>query len=229
MDRGSIELVLTNRSFLLGMVARGFAEEPDQAFVDLLASAHAHDEVTLLQVSGQDSLESLFSGIARAAGAPDAAADLAHEYVRLFVGPGTLKASLWETPYLTGKRVLFQPNVLDLREAYRQAGFMPMRYHKVSDDFIGIECDFVAKLAEKARTAFLRSDDGEVRQALSQTHAFLNDHLLVWVDDFVRALGENYGENNFYSVFARFSAAALRRDEAIVAELLRDDFVDRAD
>jgi TorA maturation chaperone TorD len=220
MDHESIELVLTNRSFLLGMVARGFSEEPDQAFVDMLESEHAREEVALLQVDGKDSLGPLFEQVLEAIPSEDAASDLAHEYVRLFVGPGTLKASPWETSYETGKRVLFQPNVLELRDVYRSAGFVPMRLRQVSDDFIGIECDFVAKLAEKTRKAFLEGDGSSVRVTLSQAYRFLGEHLLVWIGDFASSLDENDGPDNFYSRFTHFAVAVYSRDEAVIEELL---------
>ena len=113
MDREVEELVLANRQFVWGLIARGFAEEPDRAFADIIEGEHAREEVSLVEDDRSDEIASLFTaavgrlaesrqGATAAGEGADELAQAREDYTRIFVGPNTLLASPWETMHTTG-------------------------------------------------------------------------------------------------------------------------------
>ena len=225
MDADAKELVLANRQFVWGLIARGFAEEPDRAFADIVVGEHAREEVALVEDEATADLVAAFeaaAGLIATAGGRDAAIATAREdYTRIFVGPNTLAASPWETMHTTGKRVLFHRDILPVRDAYRQAGFLPERYRQVADDSIGLECDFMAKLAADALSASQAGATTRCQDRLLQSLTFLTDHLLRWIDSLAEAMEAHYPDT-FYATLARFTARWCRRDAALLDELMED-------
>ncbi len=218
MDAETKELVLANRAFLYGLVARAFAEEPDEVFADILRGQHACDEVALVDDGFSPALTASFAAMVECLHT-SGVDGLRAQYTRLFVGPGTLPCSPWETMHTTGKRVLFQAGVLDVRDAYREAGFLPARYPAVADDFIGLECDFLAKLAQDAYEAYGEGDSARLTLRLGQARSFLEKHLLKWIDGLGRAMEEQCGPG-FYSEAARMAGALGRRDLELLPALM---------
>ncbi|MEC4175391.1 molecular chaperone TorD family protein [Adlercreutzia sp. R7] len=226
MDADTKELVLANRQFVWGLIARGFAEEPDRAFADIVAGEHAREEVGLVEDGATADLVAAFQAAAAFLAVPAAERDGAvaaarEDYTRIFVGPNTLAASPWETMHTTGKRMLFHRDILSVRDAYRQAGFLPERYRQVADDSIGLECDFMAKLAADALAAFQEDESQRCQDRLLQSLTFLTDHLLRWIDSLAEAMETHYGAT-FYTALARFTALWCHRDAALVNALLED-------
>lgn len=218
MDADSMDLVLVNRSFLWNMVARGFAEEPDAAFLDILASKHAEQEVALLDDACSNELLSSFSALREFLAGDDAVEHLRAEYVRMFVGPGDLPVPVWENVMRRGGKALFGGGVLRVREAYRAAGFLPARYPNVADDFIGIECDFMAKLAGQACEGVRLGKSDETRKAISQSLVFVQDHLSVWIPSLACSLRQVYGAC-FYVVLCDCANCLVRRDGSLLKAL----------
>lgn len=206
-------LLLANRSFVYALLARAFAEEPDQLFCDIFCAPHAEEELSLVVDEHSSELEGCWTRAVRALEAAGLAG-IRHEYVRIFVGPGDLPARPWESTHVTGKSVLFQPEVLDVRAAYRAAGMAPMRLRAVSDDFIGLELDFMAKLAARAC-----EEPGCAAEALQHARAFLDEHLLRWLSPFADAVVEHYPES-FYAPVARMAALFAQRDAAVLESMV---------
>ena len=217
MDRGTTTLVLANRSFLYSLLARGFAGEADRGFLELLGQAHTREELELIDhelnreiVSAYESVRAIAEGDTE-----EALVRIRRDYVEIFVGPGTLKARPWETIHLNEAKALFQPELLPIRDAYRQAGFLPARYPHVQDDFIGLELDFMAKLAQAALDAWQAGDEACANERLEQSRRFLNEHLLRWIDSLADAIAREYGDG-FFACFARLAALVPRRDYGVL-------------
>lgn len=219
-------LILTNRRFLYAFFSRAFCDEPDEAFIAVLESDHLDQEVALIE---DDLSDPLAQDLERARSfvsplSPDGQRSLSAlkgEFTRIFIGPGTLQAYPWESMHTTGKRSLFLPEVLEVRDAYRQAGYLPARYPAVSDDFIGLELDFMNKLAEDARAAFEAGNEESCYQKLECSQKFLEEHLLQWIDKLAQSIEENYGDC-FYAALTELTALFLKRDAAILNELLNE-------
>ncbi len=130
-----------------------------------------------------------------------------------------MKAPPWECVYLTNERVLFQESTLKVREAYRSENMLPTQYPHVSDDHIAIELDFLAKLSEKTQAALSANDTAEYGRLLESQRAFLNEHLLVWVDKYATDLSEA-SSDSLYARIAMLCAAFLPIDVEVIGELL---------
>lgn len=221
-------LLLANRCFVYAFLARGFAEEPDEGFLEVLAGDHLTDELGLVEDEFSAALDAALVRMRQCAAGDVSAvedgsaacgeerlAQLREEYAAVFVGPGPLLASPWESMHRTKKRVLFQASVLEVRDAYRAAGLLPERYGHVSDDFIGLEMDFMAKLAQMAFEARESGDKERCTQLLCQSRTFLDQHLLKWIGSLAKAIQAHYC-NSFYSALAEFAALFLKRDSQLV-------------
>ncbi|MDO4400890.1 MAG: molecular chaperone TorD family protein [Coriobacteriia bacterium] len=219
MDSETTLIALVNRQFLYELLARTYAEEPDATYMDILRAEHTRDELGLV---AHETTESILAAYDAALDALDSAEDLTaiqHDYVRIFIGPGTLKADPWESVHLSDTRALFQQELLPIRDAYRDAGFLPARYPHVQDDFIGLELDFMAKLAGAAKQEWETGNHDTARERLAQSRSFLNDHLLLWVDSLARAIENGYGDG-FYARATQLAALIAERDVDVLDALL---------
>lgn len=209
----STKLVLGNRRFLYALVHRAFASEPDAALLAVVLDEHARDECSLLDDADGAGL-SLWRALADEA-ACDEDGRLRSEYTRLFLGPEKLPAPPWESVYVNGEPLLFQESTLAVRDAYRRAGYLAAGYPREADDHVAIELDFMATLASKSCEAAVLD-----REALAVQLAFLEEHLLVWMDSFAERLCACDTVSGFYPSFARLAALVCRRDAEVLKELL---------
>lgn len=223
-QRDTVELALANRRFLYRLAARCFAEEADQELVDLLTSDHTLQEALLIPPADdvEEQLNRLHT-LLRELG-DNAVEQLRCEYARVFLGPGTLPSPPWESVHITGKNLLFQPQTLSVREAYRSAGFLPMRYPAVADDHIALEFDFLANLAESACEAFASGDEVGLRRCLEEHRSFLDDHLLVWLREYCDELAMD-SPQGMYTLIATLAFALVERDRHLLNELLAHSMV----
>lgn len=126
-------------------------------------------------------------------------------YVRLFVGPGKLAATPWESTYRSKSEALFTRDTLDVRNSYRSQGFLPAGYPRVADDHIALELGFMALLAGRAADAAQAENRDALSEAVAASRTFLDTHLLKWADDYARDLRSG----NRDSVFSRAMDLAL--------------------
>lgn len=208
-------LELANRRFIYALLARALAEEADETYREVFCGDHAASEIALADASA-DGLEAAFAQ-ARKTMRDSALERLREEYARIFIGPERLPVAPYESVFLTGKRVLFQPSVLEVRRSYREAGFLPARLHSVPDDFIGLEMDFMAKLADAAFRAWQQGDESACERRLEQSKRFLEDHLNHWVGDFAQQVGSKHGAC-FYEAVLRMAARYCMADPVLLQE-----------
>ena len=221
-------LLLANRGFVYALLARGFAEEPDVGFLAVACSPHTLDELTLVDDGFSDELAAEWRRMCAFLSCGDGhafddetLARVRGEYVRIFVGPGTLEAPPWETMHTEGARMLFESGVLDVRSAYRAAGYLPARFPAVADDFVAIELDFMNRLAHEALAAFEAGDDVLCRDRLKHSLYFLERHLGAWLESLACAIEAGYGEC-LYGCLARIADLYMRRDKRLLRALLDD-------
>ena len=215
MDSENTLLVLSNRNYLYGLLARVFASEPDETLLDIVTLEHTRLELGLIAHELTDSIVATYDSILELIGDADLS-KLRSAYTTIFIGPGTCKAYPWESIHLSDTKALFQPELLPIRDAYRAAGFLPARYPHVQDDFIGLELDFLAKLADAALRACETGDEKTMQDRLNQSRIFLEEHLLRWIDSLASAIEREYGDG-FYARFTRLATLAAQRDRDIIA------------
>lgn len=208
----SMELLLSNRRFLYTLLARAFASEPDGTLLAVVMDERTGEECALLD--DEDGAGRRLWRVLADEAAVDEGDRLRSEYTRLFLGPEKLPAPPWESVYANGEPLLFQESTLVVREAYRRSGYVSAGYPREADDHVAIELDFMATLAAKTCEA---ADD---RDVLAAQLAFLEEHLLGWLDSFAARLGSCDTVSRFYPSFARLAALTCRRDADVLRELL---------
>ncbi|WP_281654986.1 molecular chaperone [Eggerthella sinensis] len=234
---------LPHRHFMYTLLGRLFGDDPTVGLMGLL-----RDENVAQQLAYAASLDEALAEAVSAFGdalpntsSPEAACDqLAGTYTRLFVGPAALPAPPWESVYVNPDPLLFQKSTLAVRRAYREAGYLPVSYPHVADDHLAIELNFMAALAgsvvalnetcdERAErdaqgdaaasdeAAAPAASDGEA--LLRAQAAFLDEHLLRWVDAFATRLSEHEAAG-VYPAAARMAAAFCAVDRRTIDRLL---------
>ena len=206
---------LANRRFVYALVARALAEEADEGFRKIFLDDHTACEIELAD-GGEGGLEGAYKLACEQIASCSDLNTLAGEYTRIFIGTGKLLTSPWESVYLSGKRVLFQPSVLEVRRSYREAGLVPARLHSVPDDFVGLEVDFMAKLADAAYAASTLGDESTCTLRLEQSKRFLDDHLLRWIGGFADEVLDQHGEC-FYASVLSMIASYCASDSALLS------------
>lgn len=141
----------------------------------------------------------------------DCVSALAHRYTKLFIGPDSLEAWPWESMYLSRDKVLFQQVTLDVRNAYRSAGFLPAQYPRVADDHVALECAFMAEMADRAAAAHRAGDAVACRRFLVQSSEFAREHLLKWLPSYAADLRRT-DEDGLYGVTASFASRFVEED-----------------
>lgn len=142
------------------------------------------------------------------------------DFAKLFVGPDKLLAPPWESVHRTHERVLFGKCTLDVRRAYRDAGYIPEGYPHVADDHIALELGFMGLLAERSLAASRINASADFQESLRKQHDFLNEHLALWIDDFSGMVGAA-PVCRFYKVLALTANRLVHCDGEIIGSLLQ--------
>lgn len=216
----AIAVALANRSFVYTYLWRAFAADPDEALLATVASDQATEECVILAGEGSRAAQEQ-RALASAASAPDALEALKSDYTRLFVGPGKLPAPPWESVYVSGEDLLFQPSTLEVRDAYRKAGYQATGYPHEADDHLATELGFMEALAKDSQAAYEAGDSEKLQLLLSQQTMFLAQHLNAWLPKFVERLliteAPKFGE--FYPRFAALARELCAADSAALVEI----------
>lgn len=211
---------LDNRAFLYNFAWRLLGAPMDEDSLAVVA-----DEVVVGQtaiLAGEEAqLVDLSQRLAQVASEADPS-QLASEYTRLFEGPGKLPAPPWESVYLADGDLLFQESTLQVREAYKEAGFKAAGYPHEADDQVATELSFVSALIQGTREA-IEADNAERAQAyLIAQQKFLDRHLNQWLTPFAERLNTQAPSSTspFYPLAAYFTAELCASDKAAVQDLL---------
>lgn len=216
---------LANRALLYRYAWRLFSAPPDEAVLSLAASVEPGEAAAVLAggnarlVKLQERLsEEAARAIADEAGALER---LRSEYTKLFEGPGKLPAPPWESVYRTEGDLLFQECTLEVRQAYREAGFKAAAYPHEADDQVATELSFMVALIEEAVAALTAGDAVRAHAFLTAQKKFLSQHLNEWLPAFAERLNTQApkGTSPFYPLAALFAAELCVQDAPIATEL----------
>jgi TorA maturation chaperone TorD len=141
------------------------------------------------------------------------------EYTYLMIGPDKLPAPPWESVYRTKERLIFQESTLAVRRAYLKYQFLPANYPHEADDHIALELDFMAHLAKLTLESFEDNGIEEVKRLLADQKSFLDEHLLVWIDQFADQI-QNSKTHYFYPQIAVLTKQLVGIDADVIDELV---------
>lgn len=145
---------------------------------------------------------------------------LVRDYRKLFVGPGPLAAMPWESVNVSASRLLFQEETLNVRQSYREWGYLPALYPKVADDHIALEAAFLEKLAERASDAYACGSKGDLLQVLRASRDFLTTHLGTWIGIYAGEVRDAMGDSP-YAALADALAIMVEEDVLFLESFLQ--------
>lgn len=214
---------LQGRLFLYQMVHAVFSGEPDETLFDALTS---DDCVSVLGEMSESC-----PGVAALARFCEKAVETGEgrdaligsslkDFNRFVAGLGSGRESHpWESAYTSSRKLLFQVETLEVRNAYREFGYLPQMYPKVADDHISLECAFLAAIAGKMIEADEAEDAGSLDRFAKGSLDFLNKHLLLWIDLYAEDLHVD-APDGLYDCCAHALADFARSDKAFLEALL---------
>ena len=139
---------------------------------------------------------------------PAQLAALTWDFNRLFVGPGEMLATPWESVYRSKTKLTFQEPTLQVRAFYERFGVQAPAVHREPDDHLGLELAFVATLSDLAAQAEAADDAAQLARCFETQRDFLQDHLLAWAPTCL-ALVEKHGETDYYRGAALLALGSL--------------------
>ena len=139
---------------------------------------------------------------------PAALDALTWDFNRLFVGPGEMLATPWESVYRSKTKLTFQEPTLQVRELYGRFGVQAPAVHREPDDHLGLELAFVATLSDLATQATAKDDATQLTRCFEAQKDFLRDHLLSWAPACL-ALVEKHAETDYYRGAALLALGSL--------------------
>lgn len=220
----ALEARLHGQEFVYGMAHTVFSGEPDEALMGALGSSVCIDSLRGLGDSdpGWQELTAWCEVAAGEGAAPGASSNLLattrSEFNRAIAGlVANRQSHPWESVYTSSKKLLFQPEMLEVRAFYRAYDCLPRLYPRVADDHLSLECAFLAHLAKRALEA---RDDEERAFCLAGQRSFLQEHLLVWLGSYASELHED-APDGLYDLMARALLAFAEGEKRFLDEILR--------
>lgn len=193
--------ILTGETLLLGLLGKMIYSEPEEAWIKQLMDEDIFSEVPLgkNEEESQQGLEILRKWIVEQNGRLSGAAlmDIKVDYLALFIGPGTMKAPLWESIYFTKDHLLFQNSTLKVRQWYRRFGLEPELLNQEPDDHLGLELLFMAHLSSLGLNALESGNTVLFNQYMTSQKKFYSKHLLKWGPVWAKLVIEN-SKTDFY-------------------------------
>lgn len=111
----------------------------------------------------------------------DALLKAKQEFNRLFVGPHSLPAPLWESVYLGREHLLFDEQTIQVRDCYHNYGLHFVRENNEPDDHIVVELEFLSYLTQQI---FESEEEASTKMLIEGQAYFLNQHLAKWAPTF---------------------------------------------
>jgi TorA maturation chaperone TorD len=218
----SIRILLAGRAGAYRIFQNLLGNEPTTGMLEQLLSPASQEVLGLFAVDDgeyQSALDGLFLETNHYLyGTDNSTSQIEDNFTRLFVGPGKVEVSPWESMYTTNETVLFQPATLEVRKAYVASGFIPQAYPHVADDHIALELDFMAQLAAKLSERYESGDVETALLVLGSSYGFLNSHLLLFAANFAAALSR--AKHGFwYRKVGRALAVFLTIDAQALGEI----------
>ncbi|WP_304853879.1 TorD/DmsD family molecular chaperone [Adlercreutzia caecimuris] len=217
----SVDALLLARSYLYALFGKVFSGEPDGTLVQTLSDTNTLD--ALEEYSSESvalgELRDYLRGLSAFVG-DEAAIDRARsEFTRVLIGPATLPALCWGSPYESKDPALFQRGTLEVREAYERNGLVPSRILHVPDDHLALECNFMAEMGRRCITLFEAGQLDALTESIKVQKSFLDKHMLDWVPLYASGL-ERSGKAPFYSQLASGIAELVRLGSTFLGEVL---------
>ncbi|MDQ7092083.1 molecular chaperone TorD family protein [Desulfosporosinus sp. PR] len=216
--QGDIAILLANRTYLYRLLQSFLGNEPALKAIEILNNDHTKTSLSLLSI--EKSLDLLRDFAEQLEMNKEEVIERAcSEYTRLFIGPAKLPAPPWESVYVMKERLIFQETTLKVRQCYLNYNFLPVHYRSEADDHIALELDFMHNLSSLVEISFQERNMSRAREILKDQKDFLEEHLLVWVPQFISDL-EAATSHPLYRGLADMLKEFLQVDSKVINEIL---------
>lgn len=203
---------LTGEALVLSLMGRILQQYPETEWLDPLIHQGVFEEPAFAaeQSSLVEGLQLLMDWTQEVSPklSGEALDALRTDFTRLFLGPGKLILPPWESPFFNEERLIFQEQMLKVRQWYSRYGLESEKIHNEPDDHIGLEMSFVAHLASVAIEALENEDEEGFEDALNSQKEFLKDHLLRWGPKWCQRLSQD-AQTTFYKGVAGVTLGAF--------------------
>jgi len=119
------------------------------------------------------------------------------EFARLFLGPQHPAAVPYASFYLSETRQLMTEITIQVRGYYLDAGMTVTGLHRVPDDHIALELEFMAYLADESVRNLENANAEAASAAVARLEVFYHEHLTKWLPLFADRVQEG-AESGFY-------------------------------
>jgi TorA maturation chaperone TorD len=214
---GELAVLCGQRAGTYTLLARLFARELDgDALAGLRASRFPAQ-------TGTEKVDEGFRLVATYLSRSGAAAEheLACDFARCFMGQGntaTTAAYPYESVYTSPGRLLMQDARDEVLAVYRSECVDKAEGWTVGEDHLAAELEFMQVLSERCAAAAAQGDTEVLAHNVQVQRAFLADHLMRWVPDFVR-LVQRFSKTDFYRGLATLTEGFLALDAEVLDEL----------
>lgn len=220
-DQTAILPVLRARIFVYDLLRRTYLEEPSVGYIKLITQPGLIEGFPYTNESPKIArgVHQLAAYLQQNDMADPHVMDRLHwDYTRMFIGPYSLPAPPWESSYKSEHKQLFQEVTLRVRQAYLKYGLLPQHFQQEADDHIGLELDFMYRLAVLTVEKPDQGGQNDIAALLADSRAFLTGHLLQWTPQLVSDILDN-AETEYYKGMARILSGFLELDVELLNEL----------
>ncbi len=185
--------ILKGEMQILNLLRQVFLREPELEFLREFGNLEIHSEGGI--PSGLELM--VDSAKKNAIRLEEWREDLAVEFARLFIGPAPPLAMPFASYYLSESHTLMTEETLGVRKKYLEAGLAVKDLHRIPDDHVGIELDFLYFLTANILELSESGKEEEAEKLLKIRGAFLKDHFALWVPRFASKITEST-QQEFY-------------------------------
>ena len=216
-EKSALQEILAQRESMYRLLARLYKTEADQALLDGLRKAGFPED----EEGGLGEGFRLISGWLEDPKIEDPVTELAVDYAHTFLGAGIadgLVSYPFESVYTSPGRLVMQNAWEDVCRIYLKHGLERGKNADMHEDQIGLECEFMAILAEKAVKALEADDEAALEASLAEQHEFVKKHLLNWVPKFAADVTAT-ALTDFYRGLAKVTDEFIRMDGELLEDL----------
>lgn len=145
---------------------------------------------------------------------------LREEYTRLFIGPGKVPVSLYETAFRLPEALLMQDTTVKLRNQYLESGMVADGIVNLPEDHLAIELEYIYSLAQEALQLLECNETRDFLQNLEKQREFIQGRI-DWIETIVSKTEEysqSLGINAVLHVLKNFVLEDLSFISSIIEE-----------
>ena len=206
----------TARANVYGLLADVYREEPSESFLSKLGEPEISAPLKALNLS----LDTMFKSVSK----QQLVEDLALEYTRLFIGPGShispnesmhTEARFGEPNSFWGERTVAVKKFMEGAGVAIQDSFSGM------PDHITAEFEFMRQLLMEEAEAWNNGDKELGANILRIENRFYEEHLSQWIANFCDKVSDT-AEHVFYKQFADVTRGFIQFESNILKELMEE-------